>query len=253
MRRPLFGGNWKMHKTVEETESFLQDFINESLPQEADTVLFPAFPSLGMAHGLLKGSRIGLGAQNFHPEIKGAFTGEVSLGMLKNVGVRWVLVGHSERRTLFHESDDFVALKVRRALDEGVSPMLCVGETLEQKEAQETGWVLTEQTQAGLSLVQKDEITRLTIAYEPVWAIGTGKNASEEDAQSGCARIREVLNRMFGSDAAEAVRIVYGGSVKPGNIASYMAQKDVDGGLVGGASLIASDFGSLIRNGMGTI
>jgi triosephosphate isomerase len=203
---------------------------------------FPPFPLISR---VLSKAHTAVGAQNCHEEDQGAFTGEVSCALLKDIGCTYVLVGHSERRHVFGESDDFVGKKVRAALDLGLTPILCVGEKLEEREAGQTFAVLERQVRGGL--IRHLASPRLVIAYEPVWAIGTGKTATPVQAQEAHAFIRQVVAKAMSPTAAEAVRILYGGSVKPDNIATLMSQPDVDGGLVGGASLDAASFAKIVR------
>jgi triosephosphate isomerase len=250
MRKVVFGGNWKMHGTWKQTEDYLQHFVNCPLPTNCEIILFVPFPYLNLMQKSLSGSNIRIGAQNMHSEDKGAFTGEVSAEMLLDMGCTHVLVGHSERRSLFLEQGKFLNAKVKKALSKGLIPMYCIGETLAERESQNTALVLQTQIREGLEGLSHDEIARMYFAYEPVWAIGTGVNASEEDARQGISVVREAIAAMSSSRISEAVPIVYGGSVKTSNIASYMAHKEVDGGLVGGASLKADDFYMLIQAGI---
>jgi len=250
MRKVVFGGNWKMHGTWKQTEEYLQHFVNCPLPVNSEIILFVPFPYLGLMQKTLSGTQIRIGAQNMHSEDRGAFTGEVSADMLVDMGCTHVLIGHSERRSLFFEKGQFLNSKVKKALTKGLTPMYCIGETLAERESDKTVSVLQSQIREGLEGLSQDDIAKMYFAYEPVWAIGTGVNASEEDARSGIAVVREAIASMSSSSVSQSVPIVYGGSVKTGNIASYMAHKEVDGGLVGGASLKADDFYSLIQAGM---
>lgn len=252
MRTPILAANWKMHKTLSETAAFVKEF----LPLIADLtgvdmVICPPFPLLGAAGWGLAESKgkVGLGGQNMYKEVQGAFTGEVSGPMLKDVGCTYVILGHSERRAIFGESDQLVGEKVRAAYTHGLIPILCVGETLEQRESGETDAVNRRQLLAGTEGLTADQARQLVVAYEPVWAIGTGKNCNPADAQATCAAIRAVLAERFGKETAEAIRIQYGGSVKPGNIADYMALPDVDGALVGGAGLEPASFAAICKAG----
>jgi triosephosphate isomerase len=247
-RKPIFGGNWKMNHTLEETEAFLQDFINRSFPEGSDVILFPPFTSLHLMSKYLKGTSVAFGAQNFYHEPKGAFTGEVSLSMLKAMGCEYVLVGHSERREIFGEPDELIRAKTKAALDAGVIPMVCVGETLDERNQGRTSDKIRTQVRSAVEGLSNAEAEKLLFAYEPIWAIGTGVNASEQDASDGIAVVREALRESFGT-IADSIRIVYGGSVKPDNIAKYMSLAQVDGGLVGGASLKSADFHTLIESG----
>ena len=249
-RIPVFGGNWKMNHTVEMAEEFLQYFINCNFSAECEVILFPSFTNLHLMQKYLKGTSIQYGAQNFYHEEAGAFTGEVSLNMLTSLGCKHVLTGHSERRQIFGETDELVNKKTLQAIQNNLTPMVCVGESLDEREKNLTRTRIREQVQAALQGVGKQDIDKLIFAYEPIWAIGTGVNASEVDAKEGCATVREVIADEFGSQAANQVRVLYGGSVKPNNISAYMEQDGIDGGLVGGASLKPTDFYELIRNGI---
>lgn len=248
MRTPVIAANWKMHKTVNEAKQFMKDF----LPKVAglagvEIIVSPTFVALaGVGEALAAaGSRVGLGAQNMYKEVQGAFTGEVSGPMLKAVGCTHVILGHSERRSIFGESDALVGDKVRAAYTHGLVPILCVGETLAEREAGQTDAVNRRQLLAGVEGLTPEQAKSLIVAYEPVWAIGTGKNCDPADAQATIAAIRGVLAERFGQETAAAIRIQYGGSVKPNNIGMYMAQPDIDGALVGGASLDPSSFAAI--------
>ena len=247
MIRPLIAGNWKMHKTVREAVAFARQ-LREALTDlgERDVVVAPPFPSLVPVAEALRGSAIALGAQNLHDAVQGAFTGEVSAAMLVDAGCRFVIVGHSERRALFGETDAFVNRKLVRAAASGLTPIFCVGETLPEREADRTWSVIVGQLKEGLINFSADDMKRLAIAYEPVWAIGTGKTASPAQAQEVHAAIRRWLADRFGPVVAAATRILYGGSVNPGNIASLMAEPDVNGALVGGASLECESFRKIV-------
>jgi triosephosphate isomerase len=247
MIRPLIAGNWKMHKTVREAAAFARQ-LREALTDigERDVVVAPPFPALVPVAEVLRGSAIALGAQNLHDAVQGAFTGEVSAAMLVDAGCRFVIVGHSERRALFGETDAFVNRKLARAAASGLNPIFCVGETLPEREADRTWPVIAGQLKEGLINFSADDMNRLAIAYEPVWAIGTGKTASPAQAQEVHAAIRRWLADRFGPAAAASTRILYGGSVNPGNIASLMAEPDVNGALVGGASLECESFRKIV-------
>lgn len=249
-RTPLIAGNWKMHFDHLEAIALVQDLAHRLEPDDyerAEVAVVPPFTSLRSVQTVLDVDKLpmALGAQTCHWETQGAFTGEISVPMLSKMGVRYVLCGHSERRALFGEDDATVNRKVRAVLDGGLVPILCVGETLEQREADEAEQVVGEQLRAGLTGVQ--EPGGIVIAYEPVWAIGTGRTATAEDAQAMCAFVRRTVGELAGDDAAAAVRVQYGGSVKPGNVAELMRQPDIDGALVGGASLNADDFAAICR------
>jgi triosephosphate isomerase (TIM) len=244
-RTPYIAANWKMNKTIEEAEAFLGEFLPE-LPAGPEVVICPQYLALKAVVELCAQSRAKVAAQNMHEDEAGAFTGEVSAPMLREVGVDAVVLGHSERRTYFNETDEALARKVPVALAAGLEPILCVGETEAQRDSAETEDVLTRQVSADLAGVGEGELDRVVIAYEPVWAIGTGRTATPEQAQEAIAFIRGLL-RERDDGAAERVRIVYGGSVKPDNAAELMAQADNDGALVGGASLDPGDFAAIVN------
>ena len=247
MRKPLIAGNWKMNKTVPESLEMIRALRSRLDPSSpAEMVLIPSFTALFSAAEALPGSGIHLGAQNLSHLSQGAVTGEVSGTQLKSVGCRYVLVGHSERRQLFQEDDALVHQKLKTALSEGLYPMLCVGETLEQREAGQTRDIVGTQLQEGLKGLTPPEIRTVVVAYEPVWAIGTGNNAQPEQAQDIHEFIRGRLVSQFGEDTAQENRIVYGGSVTPENSPGLLAQPDIDGALVGGASLDADLFYAII-------
>jgi len=241
--------NWKMHKTVQESVGFVEKIA--PLVAEAssvDIVIAPPFTALDRVARALEGTAIQLAAQNVNPETKGAFTGEIAPFMLEDVGCRFAIVGHSERRALFGETSEFVARKAQSILENGMAPIVCVGESLAEREANRAFDVIREQLEGSLALVDAARATEVTIAYEPVWAIGTGKTATPELAQEMHGLIRSELANRF-PDAAEAIRIQYGGSVKPDNVRDLMAQPDIDGALVGGASLEPESFSQIVRFG----
>jgi triosephosphate isomerase len=244
LRRPLVAGNWKMHMGVAETATFLEALLVAGPACSIDVVVCPPFTSLPHAAMLLSGSVVGLGAQNLHWEVRGAFTGEVAAPMLCELGVRWVIVGHSERRTLFGESDDSALRRAACAQAHGLTVIFCIGETLAERDAGATFAVLERQT-GGLGALDP---ALLAVAYEPVWAIGTGRNATTEQAQEAHAWLRRRLGQIFGAGAAAAMRILYGGSLKPSNSRELLAQSDVDGGLIGGASLDVDSFCAIMRD-----
>jgi len=246
MRKPIIAGNWKMYKTVGEATAMLKELCRLPLPETVEVVVCPAFTALYPAQAALAGSKIKLGAQNVHWEEKGAFTGEISAVMLRDAGCEYVIVGHSERRQYFAETDESVNKKTKAVLAAGLTPIVCVGETLAQREAGDTENVIVRQVKDGLTGITPQQAAGLVIAYEPVWAIGTGKTASAADAAQGCSLIRRTVAELFGSEAASQLRIQYGGSVKPENIAELMAEADIDGALVGGASLEAGSFCKII-------
>jgi triosephosphate isomerase (TIM) len=245
-RTPILAANWKMHKTIEETERFLAEFLPRVPESGPEVVICPPFPSLKTAVEHCAQSRARVAAQNMHEEGEGAFTGEVSAPMLLEIGVDGVILGHSERRQYFGESDEALARKVPAALQAGLEPILCVGENEAQRDSDETEGILTRQVEADLSKVPDDQLAQVVIAYEPIWAIGTGRTATPEQAQDACALIRGLIEQRSG-DAATAIRILYGGSVKPGNAAELVALPDVDGALVGGASLDPDDFAAIVE------
>src|SRR5690349_21174893 len=244
-RTPLFAANWKMNKTVEQTERFLDDFLSNPPDGEADLVVCPPYLSLAVAVARCADTPVRVAAQNMHEEREGAFTGEVSAPMLLELGVSGVILGHSERRQHFGESDEALARKVPVALSAGLEPILCVGENSSQRDADETEGVLTRQIEADLSEVASEQLGAMVIAYEPIWAIGTGRTATPQQAQEAIALIRGLIEARS-AEAAGAIRILYGGSVKPGNAAELIGQPDVDGALVGGASLDPADFAAIV-------
>ena len=250
MRRPLVAANWKMHKHVQEAVAYARDFapLISTIPN-VDVVLAPPFLAVPAVVETLRNdghNRIRVAAQNVHFEPQGAFTGEVSLSMLQASGVTYVIVGHSERRQLFHETDDSVNKKTRAAIAAGVIPIVCIGETLEDRESDRTFEVLDRQVRHGLAGLTPEQIATILVAYEPVWAIGTGQVATPDQANEVHKRIRQQLTALFSIPASDACRIIYGGSVKPGNTAALMEQSDVDGALVGGASLEPTTFAEIV-------
>lgn len=247
MRKPIMAGNWKMHKTVTQAVNFARDLLSRLENPECEVVICPPFTALSPLAEAIKGEYIVLGAQNMYWENEGAYTGEISPGMLTEIGCRYVILGHSERRRYFGETDENVNRKVLAAFRHNLVPIVCVGETLEEREAGITEQVVRRQTETGLAGITAQQARKLVVAYEPVWAIGTGRTASPEDAQQVNAFIRSVLAEMFGKEAAAEVRIQYGGSVKPDNAAKLMAQQDIDGALVGGASLNAAGFAAIVK------
>ncbi|MBI5576405.1 MAG: triose-phosphate isomerase [Deltaproteobacteria bacterium] len=247
MRTPVIAGNWKMYKTSADTSAFVKEF----LPLVAgvngvEIVIAPPFPSLGIAAGMTSGTNVGAASQNVHFAAEGAYTGEVSPAMVKDVGAKYAIIGHSERRQYFAETDESVNRKVRAALAAGLVPIMCLGETLQERESGKTFDVVERQLRAGLSDIGAAEAPKVIVAYEPVWAIGTGKTASKEQAQEVHAFLRRILAELYG-DSAGSIRILYGGSVKPENISELMAQPDIDGALVGGASLKPASFASIVK------
>jgi triosephosphate isomerase len=249
MRRPVFAGNWKMHGTIAQTRRLIGGLRARLDATAADrqVVVAPPYTALAAAAEALRGSTIELGAQNVHWEAKGAFTGEISAAMLLEVDCRWVIVGHSERRQLFGETDRGVNRRTRTALDAGLRPIVCIGETLEERDAGRTLEVVRRQAEAALLDVGAAGIQTLCIAYEPVWAIGTGRTATPAQAEEVHAEVRGIVAELVGTEASNQLRILYGGSVKPDNIDSLMAQADVDGALVGGASLDVESFARIVE------
>ena len=248
MRVPLIAGNWKMFKTSDEALAFAGDLARRVADAESTEILLcPAFVYISPLVQALRGSCVKVGAQNVFWEDSGAFTGEVSAPMLKSVGARYALVGHSERRQYFHETDETVNRRLFAALKGGLVPIVCVGETLEEREAGKTAAVVETQLRQGLKGLDSNQALSLVVAYEPVWAIGTGRTATPELAQEVHRSIRTTLGNLFGPDASSQIRILYGGSVKGDNVDSLMAQPDIDGALVGGASLDAASFERIIR------
>ena len=248
-RRPVIAGNWKMHGTIAETRRLLSGLRARLDAKVAgrEVVVAPPYTALAAAAEALRGSPIELGAQNVHWEAKGAFTGEISAAMLLEMGCRWVIVGHSERRQLFGETDTGVNRRTRAALGAGLRPIVCIGETLEERDAGRTLEVVRRQTQAALLDVGAAGIQTLCIAYEPVWAIGTGRTATPDQAEEVHAEVRGIVAELAGTETSDRLRILYGGSVKPDNIDSLMAQPDVDGALVGGASLEVESFARIVE------
>jgi triosephosphate isomerase len=248
-RTPTFGGNWKMNLHGAEAKALASDLAEQLKDATADVAVFPAFPYLQTVAATLRdaGSSIKVGAQDAYPQPNGAFTGEVSLSMLQDLGVNTLLVGHSERRHVIGETDVLVNEKLRAALEQGFDVVLAIGEKLEQREAGQTDAVNAGQLGYGLAGVSAEQMGRVTIAYEPVWAIGTGKTATPEDAQKAHAAVRSAVAFLYDQTVADAVRIQYGGSMKPGNAGDLLAQPDIDGGLVGGAALQAGDFTAIVH------
>jgi len=253
-RKPFVGGNWKMNLHSDDVAALAGALVSAQVDtQLVEVAICPAFPYLLQTHELLNGSEIKLGAQDCYHEGGGAFTGEVSLAMLKDVGVQVVVAGHSERRHVIGERDTLINSKVRASLDAGLEVILCVGETLEQRELNQTNAINWGQLGYGLAGVTAQQMANITIAYEPVWAIGTGMTATPDDAQAAHQAIREFIRcGMFNSEVADALRIQYGGSVKPDNAAELFAMPDIDGGLIGGASLKADDFLSIVSAAAGS-
>ena len=253
MRKKFVVGNWKMHTTAAEARRLARAIVDGmGIEDRVSVAVCPPFPYLALVGEILKGSRVALGAQNLYPEKEGAFTGEVSPTMLLDLGCKYVILGHSERRHKLGESDTFINQKVRVALAAGLDVILCIGETLDQREADQTEAVLDRQLIQGLAGVSADTLTRLTIAYEPVWAIGKlGHHATPQQAQEAHAVIRRRFGQMFDEKSAQTLAIQYGGSVKPENAAALLGRPGVDGALIGGASLHADQFLAIVRAGIG--
>ncbi len=247
MRIPFIAGNWKMYKTVHEAVEFVKE-LRPAVKDITDVeiVLAPAFTAVHALADAARNTKIGVAAQNLHWEREGAFTGEVSPAMIKEAGAEYVIVGHSERRRLFGETDAIVNRKALAAIDARLTPIVCIGETLEERERQETFEVLDRQIKEGLDRLTAEQIAELVVAYEPVWAIGTGRTASAAQAGEAHAHIRKRLRQWFGADAADQCHVIYGGSVKPDNIRELIADADVDGALVGGASLEVRSFTEIV-------
>ena len=249
MRRKIIAANWKMNMTLNESDSYLDTFLLEVAEEKrVDIVLVPPFTTLArVSERLNKIQNVKLGAQNMHWEMGGAFTGEISAPMIRELFARYVIVGHSERRTLFGETDEIVNRKARAAHEASLKPIVCIGETLAERDADKVEQVLETQLRGSLAGLDAKTLTDTVLAYEPVWAIGTGRTATPGQAQAAHAFIRKVLAEISDTATAEKVRIQYGGSVKPGNTAELMSQPDIDGALVGGASLVARDFAEIIK------
>ncbi|KMK77491.1 triose-phosphate isomerase [Alkalihalobacillus pseudalcaliphilus] len=248
MRKPIIAGNWKMNKTLSEAKAFAAD-VKSKVPASTEVDAVICAPALFLESLVTEteGTDLKVGAQNMHFEDNGAFTGEISPLALVDMNVDYVIIGHSERREMFAETDETVNKKVHAAFERGLTPIMCCGETDEEREAGKTNDVVQTQVEAGLRDLSERQVKDVVIAYEPIWAIGTGKSSSAADANEVCAYIRKVVATSFSEEAANAVRIQYGGSVKPANIAEYMAQEDIDGALVGGASLEADSFLALLE------
>ena len=247
MRKKVIAGNWKMNKDLNESQNLVSGII-DGLGNEnkCDVVVCPPFTSLNEVHSLIKNTPIKLGAQNVYYETDGAFTGEVSTGMLKSVGCDYVIIGHSERRTIFGEKDELINKKNKKALADGLKVIFCIGESLAQREEGITNSVVEKQLQKGLDGISSEELNNIIIAYEPVWAIGTGKTATPEQAQEVHAFIRNYISQKYSKESGEGLIIQYGGSVKPDNAASLLSQPDIDGALIGGACLKVDSFLSII-------
>ncbi|MCK9217272.1 MAG: triose-phosphate isomerase [Firmicutes bacterium] len=247
MRKPIIAGNWKMHNTLFESGEMLKELLPLVNKSSVEVIICPNYTSLTEIFKLLKGSNIKLGAQNMHYEEKGAYTGEVSPVFLKEIGVDYIILGHSERRKIFGEIDVIINKKIKAALKHNLSPILCVGETLEEREKDITYEIIKKQIEYCLEGLKDTNLDKLVVAYEPVWAIGTGKTATKEDANDVISFIRRLLSEYINKKMADKTRILYGGSVKPNNIKELMEMGEIDGALVGGASLKANDFAKIIN------
>ncbi len=247
MRKRIIAGNWKMNTTVEEAVELAQAIKDTYDNHDVDVVLCPPFTSLYAVHNVINGTPIGLGAQDMYWENYGAFTGQVCAGMLQSVGCQYVIIGHSERRQYFNETDETVNKKVKKALESGLIPIVCVGELLEERESGDTDKVVTKQVRGAFQDLSKEDAGKIVIAYEPVWAIGTGKVATPEQAQQVHKMIRDLMAELYDQALADATRIQYGGSMKPDNAKELLGQPDIDGGLIGGAALKADSFLGIIN------
>lgn len=248
MRNPIIAANWKMFKTVDETLAYIDAFLPlVKTTSETEVVIAPPFTALRAAAAAVAGSRVMLAGQNLHWEADGAFTGEISAAMLADAGCSYVIIGHSERRQFFGETDETVNLKIKAAIEAGLKPIVCVGECLEDREAGQTLNVIRRQVDGALTGLKKDHLDGMVLAYEPIWAIGTGLTATPEQAGEVHGWIREMLAAFSQNGLGQAIRIQYGGSVKPGNINDLMAQPDIDGALVGGASLKPDSFSKIVN------
>lgn len=246
-RKPIIAGNWKMFKTVKEALAFAEEVKGKAEVDGVESVVVAPFTNLPALVEAFKGTNIKVGAQNLHFADNGAYTGEISGVFLKDLGVEYVIIGHSERREYFAETDEIVNKKVAAAFRNGLTPILCVGEKLEEREANQTKEVVKVQTVAALNGLTAEQAAQVVIAYEPIWAIGTGKSSTADDANEVIAFIRSVVRDQFGAAVADAVRIQYGGSVKPNNVREYLSASDIDGALVGGASLEPASFIQLVE------
>jgi triosephosphate isomerase (TIM) len=248
MRKKIVAGNWKMNKNASQTAELIEDLKNQiATNHTAEVIVAPTFVNLALATSLLKSSSIKVAAQNVHQSQSGAYTGEISTDMLKSVGVEIVILGHSERRAIFHESDALIANKVDAALQQNMTVIFCFGEELKDRQSENHFNIVENQLKDGLFHIQSKDWKKIVLAYEPVWAIGTGETASPEQAQDMHEFIRETVRKAFGSDVAEDVSILYGGSVKPDNAKEIFSKPDVDGGLIGGAALNTKDFLAIVN------
>jgi triosephosphate isomerase len=247
-RRPLIAGNWKMYKTAGESAETARQLVERVADvSDADIMIAPTFTALDSVFKVIQNSPVALGAQNLFWENEGAYTGEISATMLKSVGCQYCIIGHSERRQYFAETDETVNKRIQAAIRTGLKPVLCVGETEKERDSEQTFSVLDKQVKNGLKELVLNQLDKLIIAYEPVWAIGTGKTATDDQAQEVHQFIRTLVEKNFGSALSDSIRILYGGSVKPDNIEGLMSMPDIDGALVGGASLDAESFSKIVK------
>ncbi len=247
MRRKVIAGNWKMNMLPNEAIEYIESFSKLVENTKNEVILCVPYTDLFYALMNAQGTNIKIGAQNMHFEEKGAYTGEVSAKMLKSIGVEYVIIGHSERRQYFAETDETVNKKIKAAFANDLKPIVCVGETLEQREAGIAEKVITEQTRFALDGLEKEQVKKVIVAYEPIWAIGTGKTATSEDANNSIKSIRNEIKKIYGDDVADNVIIQYGGSVKSSNAKELFTTSDIDGGLVGGASLVPEEFAKIVN------
>ena len=247
MRKPIIAGNWKMNNTPEESVALVKALAPLVADAKCEVVVCPTAACLAAVGEAITGTNIVLGAQNVHYEEKGAYTGEISASMLKALGVKYVIIGHSERRQYFGETDETVNKRARAALAAGLVPIICVGESLSQREKGVTREIVSMQTKLALADMSAAEVASLVIAYEPIWAIGTGKTATDDEANETIGDIRAAVKEAFGAEPADAVSIQFGGSMNPKNVAGLMAKSEIDGGLIGGASLKAKDFSEVVN------
>ena len=246
-RKKIIAGNWKMNKTAKEAKKLIKELIPLVEKSKADVVICTPFTALYDAVRLTKGTNIAVGAQNIHFEEKGAYTGEVSADMLVDIGVKYVIIGHSERRQYFGDTDETVNLKLKTALSKGLIPIVCCGGSLQQRELGVTNELIRTQIKAAFAGVEKEQAKNVIIAYEPIWAIGTGKTATSEQANDACRVIRCVIEEMYNKSTADSIRIQYGGSMNASNAAELLSKPDIDGGLIGGASLKADEFSKIVN------
>lgn len=247
MRKPIIAGNWKMNKTAKEAETLINELKPLVAKSKPEVVICVPYTDLWIAKSAIEGSKIKLGAENVAWADNGAFTGEISADMLKEIGVEYVIIGHSERRQYFGETDETVNMRLKQALVKELKPIVCVGETLTEREKNKTKKVLKKQILEGFKDITAEDFNNIVIAYEPVWAIGTGKTATAEDANKTIGYIRSLVKKTWGAEVAKALRIQYGGSMKPSNAKELMAMRNIDGGLIGGAALKATDFASIVN------